>query len=256
MAALHDHLCAREVLLILDTCEHLVEPMACLAEWLLAACDNLKLLVTSREALRATGEWTHRLASLTFPAEGEAMSTDEIDKFSAVAMFVERAQSSRLGEPFDRDLPYIAEICRRLDGIPLALEFAAARVADLGPARIAARLDDRFAILTRGRRTALPRHRTLSAALDWSYGLLSSDEQRMLARLARLCGPFDAEQALAEGERAGCQRPNDAFLGLYEKSLISVDIRDDEPSYGLLDTTRAYVNGLPTGAAAQTSAGV
>lgn len=135
----------------------------------------------------------------------------------------------------------LAEICRRLDGIPLALEFAAARVAELGLYEIAAHLDDRFTILTRGRRTALPRHRTLSATLDWSYGLLSGDEQRMLGHLAALGGSCTAGRAVASGAAAGCKQPAEALADLYEKSLLAVDMRNDAPIYRLLDTTRAYV---------------
>src|SRR5262249_44635941 len=122
--------------------------------------------------------------------------------------------------------------------------FAVARVADLGLRTIAAYLDDRFAILTRGRRTALPRHRTLSAALDWSYSLLSDDEQRMLRHLATLGGSFRAEPAIADAGSAGCERPREALSGLYEKSLLTVDMRRDAPTYYLLDTTKAYVAGV------------
>ncbi|MEJ1978762.1 MAG: hypothetical protein WDN49_24225 [Acetobacteraceae bacterium] len=138
----------------------------------------------------------------------------------------------------------VAEICRRLDGIPLALEFAAARVADLGLRNIVEQLDDRFSILTRGPRTALPRHRTLLATLDWSYRLLSADEQRMLCHLADHQGSFTTEHAHIVGGRAGCEQPPEALRGLYEKSLVSVDMEDDRPTYRLLDTTRAYILSL------------
>jgi non-specific serine/threonine protein kinase len=246
LAALCDYMRIRDLLLILDTCEHIVESIARLVETLLSHCANLRLLVTSREALRATGEWTHRLPSLTFPAEGEEINERNMAAFSAITLFVDRVQSSMRFARESRNLPLLAEICRHLDGIPLALEFAAARVVDLGLQTIAGHLDDRFTILTRGRRTALPRHRTLSATLDWSYGLLSEDEQRMLRHLANRGAPFTAECALAGGERAGCERPLDALSGLYEKSLLAVDMRDDAPTYRLLDTTRAYVVGLVT----------
>ena len=238
------HLHTRASLLILDTCEHIVEPVARLAETLLAHCANLTLMVTSREALRANGEWTHRLPSLRFPDQGEEVNERNMSSFSAIALFVERLHSTMRFEIEKRDLPVIAEICRRLDGIPLALEFAAARVVDLGLRDIAANLDDRFKILTRGRRTALPRHRTLSAAIDWSYSLLSDDEQRMLRHLASIGGVFTAEHAMAVGGNAGCERPPEALSGLYEKSLLTVDTRNDAPVYRLLDTTRVYLAGI------------
>lgn len=239
--ALCSHLRNRAVLLVLDTCEHIVDPVAQLAETLLTHCANLRLLATSREALRATGEWTHRLPPLTFPAEGEAVHERNVACFSAMTLFIDRVRSATRYEAQARDLPVFAEICRRLDGIPLALEFAAARAADLGIHQIAAHLDDLFTILTLGRRTALPRHRTLSATLEWSYSLLSDDEQRMLVHLAKLGCAFTTESAIAAGGHAGCARPPDTLCGLYEKSLLSVDMQNDSPIYRLLDTTRVYM---------------
>jgi predicted ATPase len=210
-----------------------------LAEVLLSHCCNLKLLVTSREVLRATGEWIHSLPSLAFPAEGEEIGKD-LEKFSAVTLFVDRVRSSMRFEPCRRDLPIIGEICRRLDGIPLALEFAAARVAELGLREIAARLDDCFTILTRGRRTALPRHRTLAAAFDWSYGLLSDEEQRMLVRLAALRGPFTAERAIKGCLDQACRSPAEVFYGLFDKSFLAVEATSEAPMFRLLETTRTY----------------
>jgi predicted ATPase/DNA-binding winged helix-turn-helix (wHTH) protein len=241
LAALVEHLQHRAFLLLLDTCEHIVEPISRLAEILLSRCPDLRLLVTSREALRANGEWCHRLASLTFPEQGEQLTLENMASFSATVLFVDRIQASMRFGVQAQDLPLLAEICRRLDGIPLAIEFAAARVADLGLRSIAAHLDDRFKILTRGRRTALPRHRTLAAALDWSFSLLSNDEQCLLRHLARLGGPFTPESAVTGGGSAGCARPTEALASLYEKSLLSVDTRKGSPLYRLLDTTRAYV---------------
>jgi len=146
VAVLVEHLREQKNLIILDTCEHIVEPVATLAEVLLGACPTLQLIVTSREALRAIGEWTHRLPSLTFPDEGRAVSESDVAAYSAISLFVKRVRSSTRYELRGQDLPLISEICRRLDGIPLALEFAAARVADLGLREIAARLDDRFTL--------------------------------------------------------------------------------------------------------------
>lgn len=240
LESLCEHLAVDETLLILDTCEHIIDPVAVLAETLLSHCCNLKILVTSRETLRATGEWIHNLPSLTFPAEGEEIEAKDLVRFSAVTLFIDRVQSSTRFEPCRRDLPKIAEICRRLDGIPLALEFAAARVAELGLSEIAARLDDCFAILTRGRRTALPRHRTLAAAFDWSYGLLSDEEQRMLVRLAALRGSFTAERAIASCLDSASRRPSEVFYGLLDKSFLAVEMASEVPMFRLLETTRAY----------------
>jgi predicted ATPase/DNA-binding winged helix-turn-helix (wHTH) protein len=238
-----DHLSVHRSLLILDTCEHIVEPVATLAEELLARCKDLTLLVTSREALRAEGEWIYRLPSLTVAAEGEQIDERNFSKYSAMAMFIDRVGFATRFEPRRDDFPVIAEICRRLDGIPLALEFAAARVADVGLRKIAANLDRRLSILTRGRRTALPRHQTLSAAIEWSYGLLSADEQLMLRHFATIDGSFTAEVAVAVGRVAGCEHSLQALGGLYEKSLLTVDTKGDESTYRLLDTVRVYMAG-------------
>jgi predicted ATPase len=239
LEALCTHLGADEALFVLDTCEHIVEDVAVLAERLLSHCSNLKLLVTSREALRATGEWIHSLPPLTFPAEGEEIEEKCLANFSAVTLFIDRVRSTTRFEPCRRDLPKIAEICRRLDGIPLALELAAARVAELGLREIAARLDNCFSILTRGRRTALPRHRTLAAAFDWSYGLLSDEEQRMLVQLVALRGSFTAERAIARCAGA-CKLSAEVFYSLLDKSFLVVERASEAPMFRLLETTRAY----------------
>ena len=224
--ALCAELSARKVLLILDTCEHIVDPMARITEALLCHCSGLKLLVTSREELRAAGEWMHRLPSLTFPEPGDQIADATAPDYTAITLFIDRVRWFTRFEVRSGDLPMVAKICRRLDGIPLAPDFAAARVADLGLRNIVEQLDDRFAILTRGPRTALPRHRTLLATLDWSYRLLSADEQRMLRHLADHEGSFTAEHAHIAGRRAGCEQPLEALRGLYEKSLVSVDMED------------------------------
>ena len=239
--ALVRHLNSHGSLLVLDTCEHIVEAVAELAKTLLGQCDRLRMLVTSREPLRAIGEWTHRLPSLTFPEEDEDVNEENLLAFSAITLFLERVNACTRFTLRQGDPPLLGEICRRLDGIPLALEFAAARAPDLGLRGIAAHLDDRFSILTRGRRTALPRHRTLSATLDWSYSLLSDDELRMLHYLAALSVGFTSAQAVGAGNAIGCQDPADTLGNLYEKSLLAVDTRGEEPVYRLLDTTRAYV---------------
>ncbi|WP_262265802.1 ATP-binding protein [Microvirga yunnanensis] len=227
-------------LLLLDTCEHLVEHVASLAEELLAMCPDLCLLVCSREILRATGERTFRLPSLSFPEVEDDLSSRNATDYTAISLFIERMGSlpSNLG---GQDLTAIAEICRRLDGIPLALEFAAARVPDLGLTEIASRLDDGFSILTRGKRTALPRHRTLYAALEWSFGLLTSSERALLKAIATLPRTFSAAEAVEIGTLAGCRDVHQALSGLFEKSLVNVDARHNALRYRLPDITRAFV---------------
>ena len=244
MNSLCEALRGSDMLLVLDTCEHIVEPVAALAETLLRHCPSLKILATSREILRAAGEWTFRLPSLTFPGEEERLQMDDVERYSAMSLFVERIRSCADLTPGEQHLATVAEICRRLDGIPLALELAAARVVDMGLGEIAARLDDYLAILTRGRRTAFPRHRTLAATLDWSYRLLSDEEQQVMRHLSKFSGSFSARDAIASAGRAGCPVPAEALVSLYDKSLLAIDIRNDRPAYRLLDMTRSYVASL------------
>jgi predicted ATPase len=236
----------KEKLLLLDTCEHVVDAVASLAEKLLTGLPGLRVLVTSREALRTGGEWVHRLPSLALPAESGALTAAEALAFPSVQLFVQRATATldqfALG---DADAPVVAHICRFLDGIPLAIELAAARVDELGLQEIAARLGDAFSILTHGRRTALPRHQTLAATLSWSYGLLSSDEQVLLRRLAVFRGPFTSEAASIVSEsEPGARRHSVATLSsLFMKSLLCAATVADVALYRMLDTTRAFAAG-------------
>jgi predicted ATPase len=179
---------------------------------------------------------------------GRTLRTSQRLRSSLIAFNLQRASN-----PVDEICQQIAEICRRLDGIPLALEFAAARVAELGLREIAARLDDCFGILTRGRRTALPRHRTLAAAFDWSYSLLSEDEQRMLAHLAALRGSFTADRAIASCLDSACKRRSEAFYSLFDKSFLAVEMAIEEPTFRLLETTRAYAAGITNAQSSQQS---
>jgi predicted ATPase/DNA-binding winged helix-turn-helix (wHTH) protein len=226
--------------LVLDTCEHIVDEVAKKAEMLLGQCKQLRILATSREALRAIGEWTYRLPCLHFPKSDHPIEPADLSQFSAIRMFLERAGISIQSELKPGDLQAVAEICRRLDGIPLALEFAAARVADLGLQKIAAHLDDCFKILTRGRRTALPRHRTLSATLDWSFGLLSNDERILLSHMATRSIPYIIG---SHPKGTGCVTDDriEVLSSLYHKSMLTVDMWDEMPVYRLLDTTRTYL---------------
>jgi predicted ATPase/DNA-binding winged helix-turn-helix (wHTH) protein len=242
-AGLVAHLRGKSMLILLDTCEHVVDSAAALAETLLAELPDIRILATSREALRARGEWVHRLPSLSLPPITERLTAAEALAFPSVELFVQQATANlNQFELNDADAPVVAAICRRLDGIPLAIEFAAARVDELGLREIAARLNDRFSVLTRGRRTALPRHQTLGATLSWSYDLLRPDEQAMLRRLAVFRGRFSAAAvvAVAEGDAGGRREAMDALSNLFVKSLLTVHMDGEIVLYRMLDTTRAF----------------
>jgi predicted ATPase/DNA-binding winged helix-turn-helix (wHTH) protein len=245
LAGLTAYLRGKKVLIVLDTCEHIVDAAAALAEKLIAALPDLHILATSREALRAKGEWVHRLPSLPLPPVSEGLTAAEALTYPSVQLFAQEATASLDQFEFkDADAPIVASICRRLDGIPLAIELAAARTDELGVREIAARLDGRFSILTRGRRTALPRHQTLNAALSWSYDLLAPDEQAMFRRLAVFRGPFTARAAIAvaESEESGRQRAMDILSNLFAKSILTARGDGQILLYRMLDTTRAFAS--------------
>jgi predicted ATPase/DNA-binding winged helix-turn-helix (wHTH) protein len=239
LAALADD----DILLVLDTCEHLVEPIAELAERLLRGAAGLHLLVTSREPLRAEGEWVHRLPALpTPPAELPAGPVDVMG-FASVHLFVERAMAARSDFELTSDnVDDVCDICRRLDGIPLALEFAAARSDVMDAAALALRLEDRFALLTKGRRTALPRQRTLRATMDWSYELLDPAARAFLSRLALFRSSFDIAGAIAVAAPVSVAEyaALETLTDLCAKSLLSTERIDGGIRYRLLDTTRHY----------------
>lgn len=235
----------RTTLLVLDNCEHLVDACAALVEALLASCPRLRVLVTSRETLRLAGETTWRVPSLALPDPRQAPSHEEVGRAEAAQLFVERA---RLRQPTfaltPENAPAVAEICRRLDGIPLAIELAAARVPTLTVEQLAARLDDALELLVSGRRTAIPRHQTLRATLDWSYGLLTDQERAALRALATFADGFDLEAA--EAVCAGDDRDRRGVLALLEqlvdKSLVLVAEYAGEARYRLLETIRQYAH--------------
>jgi predicted ATPase/DNA-binding winged helix-turn-helix (wHTH) protein len=230
----------RIALIVLDSCEHLVGAAATLAEAMLKAAPGVGILTTSREPLRAEGETLHRLAALELPASSVELTADDALGYSAIQLFNERARAAADGFGVtDADVPAVLEICRRLDGIPLALELAAARVGVFGLRDLAAHLDDRFHVLTSGRRTALPRHQTLGAALDWSYQLLPQQEREALCLLSVFAGNFTLEAAAAVAD-PGSFEIVDEIANLVGKSLVSADPRGEVPQYRLLDTTRLY----------------
>ncbi len=232
----------RRVLLVFDNCEHLVHLAAGFVEDLIGRADGVTVLATTRELLRATGEWVHQLAPLETPPLSPAISAKEALGYSAVEMFEDRAALALGGYQLDdADAPYVADICRRLDGIALAIELAAGRLASLGVQRLAGSLEDCFRVLTHGRRTALPRHQTLRATYDWSYQLLSPEDRAALRRLSLFRGDFDLDDAAAliEGD-GGVTDAADRMASLVDKSLVATSLSAQVLRYSLLETTRAY----------------
>lgn len=229
------------MLVVLDNGEHLLDALAGLVEALQAGAPGVHLLVTSQELLNVPGERLLKLAPLAVPP-AEAPACDARGH-GAVRLFVERARAADAGfEPDDATVDAIAEVCRRLDGLPLAIELAAARVRVLGVAGVRDRLGERFRVLTGGARTAMPRHRTLHAALDWSHALLDADAQPVFRRLGVFVGgfPLALAQQVAADARLDGWAVLDALAGLVDKSLVAVDDTREPPRYRLLETTRAY----------------
>jgi predicted ATPase/DNA-binding winged helix-turn-helix (wHTH) protein len=234
----------KDLIIVLDNCEHVVEAAAALAEQVLKGAPGVRILATSRELLRAEGEWVHRLEPLDIPPQSATLTDAEALAYSAVRLFVERAMASLDSfELSDADASIVADLCRRLDGIPLAIELAAARVDLFGVRELATRQEDCLQLLTKGRRTAPPRHQTLRATLDWSYGLLSEPEQVILRRIAVFPGSFDlasASAVAADGDISAADM-FDGISNLGAKSLITADVTGEDVWYRLLDTTRTYV---------------
>jgi len=234
---------SKRILIVLDNCEHLAAASALLVETLLRSAPGVSVLATSREPLRAQGERVIRLQALTFPPAPAALTAETALGYSAIELFVERAMAAVSGfELTDADAPAVADLCRRLDGIPLAIELAAARIDAFGVKELAARLDDRIRLMMKGRRTALPRHRTLRGALDWSYETLSPRQQLVLCRLGVFPGGFDANAALAvvADELIPAAELYEELTELVSKSLVTSDVAGPRVRYRLLATTRAY----------------
>jgi len=232
----------RHLLLVLDNCEHVIDAAANLAETFTRLCPRITIVATSREVLRIDGESVYRVPPLDVPALGQA-APDYIMQYSAVELFVARTKALNAGfSPTAEDLASIATICRHLDGIPLAIEFAAARAAVLSVQGVAAGLRDRFALLTAGRRTALPRHRTLRATLDWSHELLPDAERRLLRRLAVFPGgfTFDAAAAVMTDTGSDASAVLDGIANLVAKSWVALDKSGAAARWSLLETIRAY----------------
>jgi predicted ATPase/DNA-binding SARP family transcriptional activator/DNA-binding CsgD family transcriptional regulator len=245
-ATLADHLRTKEMLLILDNCEHLVEAAADLEDGLLDACPRLRVLATSREAMRIPGEVVWRVPSLSAPDPEDPASAEELGCYEAVRLFLERARSRRPGfELTEENAGTVAEICRRLDGIPLAIELAAARVGVLSVEQIAARLDDSLGLLRSGGRTSELRHQTLRGTLDWSYALLNPAEKNLFCKLSVFAGGWtlEAVDAVEAGNGIGDGEVLDLLSGLVDKSLVVTETPQgagDALRYSMLSPVRQY----------------
>jgi predicted ATPase/class 3 adenylate cyclase len=233
----------RRVLLILDNCEHVIAAVAKLADALLKTCPGVFLLASSREALAVSGEHAYPVPLLDVPPQSMSLTAAQAMGHSAVHLFVVRAAAA-LGRfsLTDETAPIVAEICRRLDGIPLAIELAAPRLKVLKPEALLTRLDDRLRLLTAGSRTAVPRQQTLRAAIEWSYGLLTEAEQAMLRRLGVFAGSFtlEAVAAVATGAPVEASDVFDVLAGLVDKSLVVSLTGGGENRYRLLESTQAF----------------
>ena len=243
LEALIAFLRGKRLLLIFDNCEQIVSACAVLAEKLLKACPELHILATSREALAVAGETTWRVPSLPVPPAQPLDSFEKLAEIPSVRLFVDRATSVVPDFQLTAgNAPAVAKICRRLDGIPLAIELAAARVKMISPEEIALRLNDRFRLLTGGSRTALPRHQTLRAAIDWSYHLLGGIEGVLFRRLSLFYGSFslEAAESVYEGPDQDSMDVLDSVSRLVDKSLLIREQSEGTPRYRMLETIREY----------------
>ena len=233
----------RRLLLVLDSCEHVIDVVAALAENIHQRAPNVSILATSRESLLVQGEQIFELVPLQAPPLGTGLSVSDALSYPAVRLFMERAEAAgHRADLTDDDANILAEICGKLDGIALAIELAAVRVGVHGLREVAALLDGRLKLEWRGRRTAPPRHKTLGATLDWSYGLIDEGERTALRRLAIFAGQFTLQGALAVAgdQHTPADQVVDALGQLVAKSLVSARPEGSSTRYRLLDTTRAY----------------
>jgi non-specific serine/threonine protein kinase len=238
-----EHLAPRHLLLVLDNAEHVLEACAQVSDAMLRGCARLSVLVTSRERLGIVGELTYRVPSLTAPGPEQQATRERASAYESVRLFVERAQ---LQQPqfvvTDGNAAAVASICQRLDGIPLAIELAAARVRSMPVEEVSRRLDQRFDLLTGGSRTALPRHQTLRSLIDWSYDLLSDAEQVLLCRASIFSGGWTLEAAaqVCVGDSVDSKDLLHLLTSLADKSLVLANEHRGATRYGLLETVRYY----------------
>jgi len=243
LATLLSYLHAKKALILFDNCEHLIDACASLANDVLHGSPRTRLLATSREALGIGGELVWQVPTLPTPEPDAPLSLAQLETYAAVRLFDQRA---RFALPTFRltslNAPVVASICRRLDGIPLAIELAAARVKALSVEQIAARLDDRFHLLTGGSRAALPRQQTLRALVDWSHELLTEPERVVLRRLSVFAGGWTAQaaEAVCASDQIEAADVLDLLARLVEKSLVTPDVQGTRPRYGMLETIRQY----------------
>lgn len=234
---------SRKLLIILDSCEHVIEAVASLAEQLYQQTEQIHVLTTSRELLKVEGEHCCRVPPLDFPPDDSEQTANAVLRYPAVQLFVRRV-ATRAGRVVltDKEAPFVADICRKLDGIPLAIELAAGQVAALGLENTVDLLVSRLELLRLSHRTAVARHRTLKATLDWSYDLLSDAERIVFRRIAPFVGHFtlDGARSVAGESGVGVEETFDAVAGLVEKSLIATRIDVAQAQYRLPNTTRAY----------------
>jgi non-specific serine/threonine protein kinase len=240
---LSDYLRSKKVLLVLDNCEHLIEACAELAEALLHSCPKLRVLATSREALGITGEVAWPVPSLSLPDLRHLPAVESLPRYESARLFIERTVAVKPSFMLtERNALSVAQVCYRLDGIPLAIELAAARAKVLSVEQIADRLDDTFRLLSAGGRTAMPRQRTLHATMDWSHELLSEEERALFRRLSVFAGGFtlEAAESVCVGEELEWDEVLELLSHLVDKSLVLVTEQGGEARYRLLETVRQY----------------
>jgi predicted ATPase len=240
----------KRLLIVLDNCEHLVAACASLVTDLLRSCPQVRILASSREALNISGEQTFRVPSLSLPPPGKTETMESLSQYEAVRLFIDRAQAVQLSFAVtSANAPAVAQVCRQLDGIPLAMELAAARVRSLSVEEVNRRLDNRFRLLTGGSRTVLPRHQTLRALIDWSYELLTDQEKTLLCRLSVFAGGWTlaAAEKVTVGASGGAREVLEEFevldllTALVDKSLVMYEEgSEDANRYRLLETVRQY----------------
>jgi predicted ATPase/class 3 adenylate cyclase len=240
-----DYSSTKHLLLILDNCEHVAEACALLSDQLLLGAPNIKILATSRVTLNVHGEMTYPVPTLALPDPQQRLSLTALTHFEAVRLFIDRAITVRPAfSVSNANAPAVAQICQHLDGIPLAIELAAARIRALSPDQIAARLGDRFNLLTGGSRTVLPRQQTLRATMDWSYDLLPEDERKLLNQLSVFAGSFSLEavESVCVIHDESKAHTLDLLTALVDNSLVIVEDEDLETRYRLLETVRQYAS--------------
>jgi predicted ATPase/class 3 adenylate cyclase len=240
-----DYLRNKRMLLILDNCEHLVDACARMAERILHISADTQILASSREALGIGGEVTYRVPSLGLPDLGHLPPVDSLSQYEAIKLFIDRARSAIPSfRVTNENAPAVAQICHRLDGIPLAIELAAAKIHVIGVEQISKRLDDRFRLLTGGSRTALERHQTLRAAIDWSYNLLPSAEKALFSKLSVFVSGWalDAAEAICADELVKDAEVLDLLEQLINKSLVLMEEMQGKTRYRMLETMRQYAN--------------